>query len=222
MSAVFETTPKGCPGEALDHVLYEMTMMLRAKAATEQADPKTFEHSAFLESFVIHVRALDEFFTKPDKKRRDDDMAPGDFVAGWVEKVGRDSDADRMHKEIAHLTYGRKRKAGDGGWDLYATAWPIVQESIRFLVALKNEGRLVGFGDNFTRVEQLLLQFRGVGLTIALGPSTVGVTSSPAITGWTGSAAPTVPSSFVPNLRAGFHSTALPPSAVSGCLSKTQ
>jgi len=70
--------------------------------------------NALLESFVIHFRALLDFFYPPENVKKDDVLA-GDYFDdsdGWEEIRPQPSKVlnrakIRAHKEVAHLTYAR-------------------------------------------------------------------------------------------------------------------
>lgn len=90
-------------------------LMAVAEAMGSGIAAQSLLNNALLESFVIHFRALLDFFHPPANAKSDDVLAT-DFFADpneWervrpplsdVLKRGR----ARAHKEIAHLTYARQ------------------------------------------------------------------------------------------------------------------
>ncbi|HEY3755565.1 MAG TPA: hypothetical protein VGL42_05395 [Opitutaceae bacterium] len=180
-----EKTPKDHPEEALQHVLYEIEMALETVQAVAKT-PRGWQHSAFLESFLIHIRCLEEFFTDPAGTPRPDDMRPRDFVSDWVEKSVEHPEVKRMHKEVAHLTYSRKRHVLDGAWSLGPTARPVFEECESFLSAVAGISNLMSFGDNMVEVLKLRLGLAQYLRPVALGSHSALSSSK----GCTGPAAP--------------------------------
>jgi len=77
-------------------------------------EPQQWLANALLESFVIHFRALSDFFYPPENARPDDVLAVDYFddPMDWNVRLPPLSEAlargrIRAHKEIAHLTYAR-------------------------------------------------------------------------------------------------------------------
>jgi hypothetical protein len=99
---------------ALDHLHYEFWMLMsvvNALASGKVSDQWLV--NALLESFVIHLRNLIDFFYI--ERPQNDDVIAADFFAkkdAW-EKIRPAISNDlsksrtRAHKEIAHLTYAR-------------------------------------------------------------------------------------------------------------------
>jgi hypothetical protein len=108
-----------------EHVLYEIEMFAET---VDLLTPEIWQripgrmargaHNALIEAFTVHVRALHDFlYADPT---RDDASATDYFPAGdWPEirppeaEVLREA-RRRTGKEIAHLTYGRLDREGDG------------------------------------------------------------------------------------------------------------
>lgn len=94
-----------------EHLLYELNIF----QWLVDAIPKTqnsFQLSAYLESFTVHLRALIDFLY--GRPRRDGDVVAGDFfdkpgswISGAVPKILDDA-RTRMNKEVGHITIDRK------------------------------------------------------------------------------------------------------------------
>jgi hypothetical protein len=141
----------------LNHVLYELEMMHFA-AQRASAMPEGPEQNALLESFLIHTRALDEFFSnKPKRGNPDqsDDMRASDFVAGFAVTEPH-PELSRMHKEVGHLTYSRKGIGELRRWELQQTAKPVAKSALTFLRSILTQPEMMGFKDNRERTDNLL------------------------------------------------------------------
>jgi hypothetical protein len=114
----------------IEHIEYEVTMLLGSAAELDKRDrgrvmelqidhPRRIARTAFLEVFLIHSRALDEFLGK--HPGRPDDLWAGDYVAAWAERpivemyYGQrngtgplyPSVRKRINKQLAHVTTQR-------------------------------------------------------------------------------------------------------------------
>jgi hypothetical protein len=91
-----------------EHLLYEL-QYFKLTAESLAGENPGHMRSILIESFVIHLRNLIDFFFTPGKK--DDDVVATDFCPGWNDpisttlKVAR----ERANKELSHLTLGRKK-----------------------------------------------------------------------------------------------------------------
>ncbi len=101
--------------EASNHLQYEFSMLMSvAQAFASGIAAQDWLVNALLESFVIHFRALLDFFYPPANVKNDDVLA-GDYFddsEAWEKIRPQLSEAlsrakTRAHKEIAHLTYAR-------------------------------------------------------------------------------------------------------------------
>ena len=114
-------------GQALAHVLYEIDMMLAVFDHLYRiSEPPGIRRNAFLESLIVHLRCLDEFFNDP--KKADIYITPT-----WIgyevgaPKKSRHSKIGRMNAEICHLGFDRKKGGQEGEWPLVETCLPIVR-----------------------------------------------------------------------------------------------
>lgn len=91
---------------ALYHVRYEIEQL--AILFQERTVPReTFLRNALIESGVVHLTILAEFFSTPCRDRYKDDVLAEDF--GFPASVSpvEKADIERRNKEVAHLTYTR-------------------------------------------------------------------------------------------------------------------
>jgi hypothetical protein len=145
---------------ALDHVLYEMQMLILALLALSRPNLSPADASGWLEVFAIHARNLNEFFGP--KNPGDDYMRPDHFVP-WTYAYQFDGDLKgRASSQIAHLTYSRERPEEKTRWafETYFTALRI--PSMEFLAAVAQVESLMAYQDNRGRTQWLLAAFPGV------------------------------------------------------------
>lgn len=110
---------------ALSHVAYEIDMCAAAAARaflTPQGD--RLAHIAYLESMLLHVRNLDDYFTKP-KPQRNDDLTASQLTGDWTPTpaaaCARLSERrDLINKHLSHLTLARVE-------DNTPPEWPIIE-----------------------------------------------------------------------------------------------
>ena len=111
---------------AREHIAYEAKMFAEARdmffrKAKDQNVPMN-ETTLVAEACLLHFRNIVDFFY-PGTVRPDDVVAV-DYAPDWNTKrppisSSLNSARARTHKELAHLTLGRKdRSAPDKGWDL--------------------------------------------------------------------------------------------------------
>jgi hypothetical protein len=163
--------PDQTAAELLDHVLYEMHMMLWAYLRFLHRNPpfnSKEEASAHLECFITHVRCLSEFFNRPKAKATD--LRPWDISTKFPEltKEGPQKadhpQLDRMNREIAHLTTDRKKRGvsdGKGHWHIPDVAKPVFGDSLKFLLAVQDDDELMRFGHNARLTANLIAHLRG-------------------------------------------------------------
>jgi len=90
-----------------EHLLYELRLLLFTGQELGR-EPTPVMRSVLIESFVIHLRNLIDFFYTPRVK--EDDVIAADFCPGWNETPSNTlKDAkERANKELSHITLGRK------------------------------------------------------------------------------------------------------------------
>lgn len=140
--------------DALDHVLYEFKMLeLTGRRLCEVRSPGE-TMSVYLESFIIHARCIDEFFcARTDARNK---MRPCHFVDDYPCKSEEHTHIRRMHNEVAHLSYDRKRPEGRADWPVKAVALPLFSVCLDFLRKIEAIDDLMAFADNRTRTKALL------------------------------------------------------------------
>ncbi len=117
---------------ALEHIHYEIQMFIDLTPLALIGSHVM--SNAILESWLIHLRTLDEFLNVPTaSKRKDDDVRAGDYDVVIEKRIISDADRTRLHKEVAHLTYSRSADHKLKQWGkaaIYCEAWPILREAI--------------------------------------------------------------------------------------------
>ena len=146
--------------EALDHVLYEMEM-LHALPALLEKSPPGIEQNAYLESFIVHARCLNEFFEKKVRDKEGRNMRAVDFVRKFKAISVDDKLIDRMNREINHLGWTRK-KAGtrSDGWKRPEVILSLAPQAIEFLEAVARDAGLYSLPDNKVRIDAVLAMFK--------------------------------------------------------------
>ena len=108
--------------KASEHLHYEIGMLTDTAVCLNKGIPELETISAsgrahaeiiknaLLESFVLHARALADFFYNDSP--RPDDVVAADYVSDWAKRRATESPLlqglrSRAGKEIAHLTFGR-------------------------------------------------------------------------------------------------------------------
>jgi hypothetical protein len=109
--------------------------------AKQQADPQYADavlvmRNCAIESFLLHYRALSEFFSSIPK-RIADNLKAADYLSTWQTSavwVTDQSEIDRIHKRLAHLS--TKRTTLDNNWDLAHMEWSASQTFEDFISKL--------------------------------------------------------------------------------------
>ena len=98
---------------ALGAALYEMQQFCNCVEVLRKG-PDQVTENAFLESMLIHVRVLQDFFQKGTRRHRKgkelDDVLSKDFEFLPEPIPLRPDYESRIDKEVAHLTYSRARR----------------------------------------------------------------------------------------------------------------
>ncbi|MCA1807047.1 MAG: hypothetical protein LC687_04250 [Actinobacteria bacterium] len=96
---------------ASNHLYYEIWMLYSAAHRLPAATHGTVAHNALIESFAIHLRAVLDFLFPPQQAYESDVLAV-DFVTPlpYDTRISEllDRLRERVHTEVAHLTYGRQ------------------------------------------------------------------------------------------------------------------
>jgi hypothetical protein len=93
-----------------EHLLYELQIFLWTGKELGREENKGPIRSVLIESFVMHLRNLIDFFCTAAGDEREDDIIAADFAAGWSESMSNTlkEAKKRANKELSHLTLGRK------------------------------------------------------------------------------------------------------------------
>lgn len=164
--------------ELLDHVLYEIEMMnytLQELLQQAQSGPA---QTVLLESFLIHIRALDEFFQK--NRGRSTDLIERDFVKDGQQREPH-FQRDKINVEVAHITSKRKTVRTAREWKPADTARPIVDLALSFLEQIFSDAGLMEHLNNGERTRKLIEDLRRIETSIGKkdsGLSTLEVGSS--------------------------------------------
>ena len=128
----FKPTPEQLRG-ALEHIYYEIFQVTETQAGTSNVAL----NNALLESRLIHVRALLDFFQKSSRsviyEKEMDDVLSSDYgFASQRVSIPR-AYQERLHKDLAHLTYSRSlRLPKDASWPHDQVMLPILERSQQF------------------------------------------------------------------------------------------
>jgi hypothetical protein len=137
-------TAQECEASAPD-VYYEFRAMVQARDlndyAKKQNDPKYTDsvlvmRNCAIESFLLHYRALREFFSS-HQKIKGDSLKATDYLSTWQTSavwVTYQKEIDRIHKRLAHLS--TLRTTLDNNWDLAHMEWSVSQTFEDFISKL--------------------------------------------------------------------------------------
>lgn len=108
-----------------EHVRYEISMFARSVGAIACTSGESWPENVCVEVFTIHLRNLLDFFYPPRRQRPTDVFATHFFSNSkqWNPPPKTEllrSSHIRVHKEVAHLTTGRKSTRTEKLWDVAA------------------------------------------------------------------------------------------------------
>jgi hypothetical protein len=109
--------------------------------AKKQIDPQHAEavlvmRNCAIESFLLHFRALREFFGSHQKMKADD-LKATDYLSTWQTSaiwVTDKAEGERINKRLAHLS--KRRTTLDNKWDLAYMEWSVSQTFEEFIAKL--------------------------------------------------------------------------------------
>jgi len=153
------TTPQSNRPEALHHVLYEFQMLHWAGTQLWAGMQSGLMKNALLESFLVHARCIEEFFRCASKYPNT--MKSSDFALSLPVDAKCAEEIKRMHKELAHLTYERKRSPEAPGWDTKGIARQLIARCLEFLWAVRYAEALMAYADNRVFTETLIQALEG-------------------------------------------------------------
>jgi hypothetical protein len=144
--------------DALDHPLYEMEMLVATRCEISRTDNPTVRN-ALLESFVIHARALAEFFgdkknTKQSPERHN--WSAKDFVPGWTKSNMDGELINRMNREVCHIGKSRQRpEKRRSSWDFEQVIQMLAPSVLRFIGGITNLPNLMCAHNNAERAARI-------------------------------------------------------------------
>lgn len=133
--------------ESIDHPLYEMEMLLGAPKEMAFHARGTVTMNSLVESFVVHARCLDEFFSKGrDQTKRN--MRAIDFDPQW-HPVPSHPKIEKINREVSHIGWTRKRPGTIGEpWTLPDVILPLAKPALLFLDRVSRRPDLIEFEKN--------------------------------------------------------------------------
>jgi len=148
--------PRRTPEAALDHVLYEMEMLLATFCHLRKLpEANRFERNVCLECFIVHARNLAEFINGSTNKDTITLLAFDlKIVPAQLQAVA--TDITRMHKEVCHLGFERKTGPTDGNWDLNVLIKAFVKPCLGFLEEIAGREDLLASSSNYPKRVGLL------------------------------------------------------------------
>jgi hypothetical protein len=127
----------------LDAVLYEIEQLLKA-SGIQTNNP--WHNNALLESTLVHVRVLLDFFENSSRSIRRkgnnqlelDDVLAQDYGFPAHRISISSDDRERLNKDLAHLTYSRiLRGPQDKQWQYKEVVGPVLERCEEFLAHLE-------------------------------------------------------------------------------------
>jgi hypothetical protein len=114
--------------KALDHVFYEIHQLTLMAGRT---DPERALQNAIVESRLIHVRNLLDFFEHSSSPKDDVLCIHYDFSSSPI--AIENQYRERLNKDVSHLTYSRtRRSAADKPWPHDRVVLPVLRECRSF------------------------------------------------------------------------------------------
>jgi hypothetical protein len=86
-------------------------------------------------------------------------MKPRHFLPNYPCQQEGHKDIGRMHQEVAHLTYARKKPGEVRNWPVREVASPLFSLALGFLRAIDSNDALMSYSDNRARTEELIQKF---------------------------------------------------------------
>lgn len=144
--------------------------------AKKQNDPQyaqgaTVMQNCAIESFLLHYRALREFFGN-SSKNKPDDIRASDYLDTWQSTatwLNDEHERDKINKRLAHLS--TLRTTLDNEWDFPHMQWNVSQTFEDFISALAPDQQVW-----FSKVTTVLSQRRPTTIELGSTSSTVSMT----------------------------------------------
>jgi hypothetical protein len=147
----------------LGPALYEIEQLLHASRLSTN---NLFVSNAVLESVLLHVRTLLDFYERSTRSTRQergqtveqDDVLALDFGFAAQEIAIPDDYRERLNKDLAHLTYSRleRRTLDSKQWDHRRVTCPVLSRSREFVTYVSSDYLDEGNAALIARCESLL------------------------------------------------------------------
>jgi len=139
--------------EALGSVFYEIQQLLYAIQLDSPVEPV---QNALLESALVHLRALVDFFEKSRRstfsakgrlRTENDDVIAADYGFPAARLNIAQRYRERLNKDLVHLSYSRNRRRLPEAktWPVRDLALPLLERSIKFIDSLQEEVLATGW-----------------------------------------------------------------------------
>lgn len=153
----------------LEHVRYEIEMIVNCARESMPEEPHSpVVRRAVRESLLLHARSMIDFFEKPASKRFKLDVLSEDFAFPAAPFAYDVAFRNRLHRDLAHLTYGRLERAGPRGDWRVVDFVPLLRRCGAFAAHLLAHG-LAGNPDQWDAI-----RYRADGLVRELSSSGTG------------------------------------------------
>ena len=135
MTPKFPPHPADVCEETAPHIYYELLAMAQARDLNNHAKKykgnlsypgaDVVMQNCAIESFLLHYRALREFFNG-NEKHKVDDIKAKDYLPTWLASdawLTNQNEIDKINKRLAHVSV--LRKTLDNDWDLAHIEWNV-------------------------------------------------------------------------------------------------
>ena len=132
--------------EALGSVFYEIQQLCYSSQLHSDTG---FVKNAFVESTLVHVRVLSDFFeasrrssfTKSGQRFENDDVIAADYGFPPTPLNIDKQYSERLNKDLVHLSYSRNRRRSHAAkqWPATKVVLPVIVRSVEFIDSLKEE-----------------------------------------------------------------------------------
>lgn len=148
--------------EALGSVFYEIQQLW---ASSHLIGRQALVMNAFLESMLVHVRVLLDFFERdtrsvfgpPSNRSENDDVLSTDYGFGARPVDLHPQYRTRLNKDLAHLSYSRNKRQlpGDKSWPRQEVIRPLIERCIEFIDSLGEDALRQGRGASLSDWQRL-------------------------------------------------------------------
>jgi addiction module HigA family antidote len=142
--------------EMIDHVLYEFEMLIHSTELLSKPHDDKKVINCILESFCIHARNLNEFFSTPSPK--DNLLFPRMFFPEWSFEYKKDRNlAAQTSNTIAHLTSQRKPPATRKPWEVVDIFNKLREPMLAFIMRSRVDAVIMDYAENRERIDGLYM-----------------------------------------------------------------